>query len=218
MIRLASDRYSTVAIFLHWTMAALILGMIFGGWWMGDQLEAQLALPPEQRNLAVMQQTYQFFQIHKALGITLLTLTLFRIYWRLTHKAPALPQRMAGWEMRVAKGTHLLFYALMLLMPLAGWAYVSAGYSVTTQSYFSAATTWFGLFEIPHLPFVAGQGEGARKQIAENAMGAHGRMAWAMLVLAGLHVAAALKHHFVDRDDVLTRMAPILKPLTRTTK
>jgi cytochrome b561 len=217
MIRLASDRYTTVAIVLHWTMAALIIGMIFGGWWMSDQLAAQLALPAEQRNLPLMQQIYQFFQTHKAIGITILALTLFRIVWRLTHKAPALPQRMSGWERRVAKGTHILFYALMLLMPLAGWAYVSAGYSTSTNTYFSAATTWFGLFEIPHLPFVAGQGEVERKQIAENAMGAHGRMAWAMLILAGLHIAAALKHHLVDRDDVLTRMAPILKPLSRKT-
>jgi cytochrome b561 len=74
------------------------------------------------------------------------------------------------------------------------------------------------VFEIPHLPFVAGQDEPARKQIARNAMSAHGRMAWAMLVLALLHIGATLKHHFVDRDEVLARMAPILKPLTRMPK
>jgi cytochrome b561 len=218
MTQLKYDRYTSVAIALHWIMALLILGMIFGGWVMSSQLQAQLALPKDQRDGAQMQQIYQFFQIHKALGMTILALTVVRLAWRLTHKPPALPNRMPAWERRVAIGTHVLFYALMVLMPFAGWAYVSAGYSVSTGAFFSSATTWFGVFEIPHLPFVAGQDEPARKQIARNAMSAHGRMAWAMLVLALLHIGATLKHHFVDRDEVLARMAPILKPLTRMPK
>jgi cytochrome b561 len=203
------SRYSAVAIILHWLLAVLLIGMVFGGWYMGDAFEEAWNAQP--RNMAALGEVYPLFQIHKSLGFTILALSLIRLVWRLTHRPPPLPASVKPWERRVASATHFAFYVLMIGIPLMGWAYVSAGYSVATQNFFSVATSWFGFFEIPHLPFIASQDEEARKQIAENAMFAHGRMAWVVLILAALHIGAALKHQFIDRDDVLARMAPLFR-------
>lgn len=202
----SSTRYTTVAIFLHWTLAILVLGMIPVGWWMSDAV-----LDPALRSKAG-----QAFQLHKSVGFTILGLTIIRLIWRLTHKAPPLPQAMPAWEKSLAKLTHGLFYFLMLALPVTGWVYVSAGYSVTFERFFQVATTWFGLMEVPHLAPVAGQPEEARKAIGIAAITAHSKLAWGVIILGGLHVAAALKHHLFNRDDVLTRMIPFLKPLRKS--
>ena len=202
-----STRYTTVAIALHWALAVLVLGMIPVGWWMSDAV-----LDPAYRAKAG-----QAFQLHKSVGFTILGLTLVRLIWRLTHKTPPLPQAMPAWEKSVAKLTHWLFYFLMLALPVTGWLYVSAGYSVTFERFFPVATSWFGLFEVPHIAPIAGQDEATRKAIGVTAMNVHSKLAWGVIVLGGLHVAAALKHHFFNRDDVLTRMVPFLKPLRKST-
>jgi cytochrome b561 len=202
----SSTRYTSVAIFLHWTLAILVIGMIPVGWWMSDAV-----LDPALRSKAG-----QAFQLHKSVGFTILGLTILRLIWRLTHKAPPLPQAMPAWEKSVAKLTHWLFYFLMIALPVTGWVYVSAGYSVTFERFYQVATSWFGLLVIPDLTPIAGQPEEARKAIGETAMNVHSKLAWGVIVLGGLHVAAALKHHFFNRDDVLTRMVPFLKPLRKT--
>jgi cytochrome b561 len=201
----SSTRYTTVAVALHWAIAIAILAMIPFGWWMSDAV-----VDPATRS-----QAGAAFQLHKSVGLTILVLSLARLGWRLMHKAPPLPQAMPAWEKLTAKVTHWLFYFFMIAIPVTGWIYTSAGYSVTFERFFPVATSWFGLFEVPHIGLVASQSEEARKAIGIGSEFAHSKMAWGVLVLGGLHVAAALKHHLVDRDDVLTRMIPFLKPLRK---
>jgi cytochrome b561/polyisoprenoid-binding protein YceI len=203
----APNRYSTVAIALHWAVAVCILSMIPMGWWMTAAIEQ-----PGSQALA-----YRVFQIHKSIGFLILALTVVRIVWRLTHRPPALPGGMKRWEAFAANATHVAFYALMLALPLTGWLYVSAGWAVAQDRALEVATSWFGLFPIPHLPGVAELAAGARRALAFQAMGAHAAMAWGAVALVVLHVGAALKHQFVDRDGVLAHMVPFLKAGHETT-
>ena len=198
----ASTRYTSVAITLHWVLAILVFSMIPVGWWMGDAI-----LIKETRAQAL-----QIFPLHKATGMTILALTLVRLLWRLSHKTPPLPRLMPAWERFVAQLTHWLFYALLLVMPLSGWIYSSAGYSEAFHTFINVPVTWFGLFTIPEFPGVSAQPDDARKAIGLTAVNIHSKLAWVMIALAGLHVAAALKHHLVNKDDVLSRMAPFLNP------
>jgi cytochrome b561 len=202
----SSTRYTTVAIALHWAIAFAIFAMIPVGWWMSDAV-----LDPATRGLAG-----EVFQLHKSVGLTILALSLVRLLWRLMHKAPPLPQAMPAWEKALAKATHWLFYFAMIALPVSGWVYTSAGYSISFERFFQVATVWFGLFEVPHIGPIASQSEEARKAIAVNSEFVHSKLAWVVIVLGGLHVAAALKHHLMDRDDVLTRMLPFLKPLRKS--
>ena len=175
-----TDRYTRVAIALHWLIAALILFNL----WLG------LAHDSLPRDWKVM-------PVHKAVGITVLALTLVRIGWRIAHPAPPLPDTVPRWERLAAHANHFGFYALMLLIPLTGWAMVSG----TDKR---RPLDWFGVFDIPYLP-------------VSNAVGGVGHelhevLGWLMIALIVLHVAAALKHHFVSRDAVLTRMLPFVRP------
>ncbi|MDO9607355.1 MAG: cytochrome b/b6 domain-containing protein [Brevundimonas sp.] len=198
---MAARRYSAVAIALHWGIAVCILSMIPMGLWMTAAIEQ-----PESQALA-----YRVFQIHKSIGFLILALTVVRIVWRLTHRPPALPGGMKRWEAFAANTTHVAFYALMLALPLTGWLYVSAGWAVAQDRALEVATSWFGLFPIPHLPGVGELAASVKRTLAFQAVGAHAAMAWGAVVLIALHVGAALKHQFVDRDGVLAHMVPFLK-------
>ena len=176
MTRRRPSRYSAVAITLHWLIAIAILSMIPMGWWMSDAI-----VEPDSQALA-----YRVFQIHKSIGFLILALTALRIVWRLTHPVPALPGAMKGWEQFAARATHAAFYALMLGLPLTGWAYVSTGWAVVTDTPLAVATSWFGLFTIPHLPFIEHASEAARRTTAWMAMGAHSKLAWGAIILVAL--------------------------------
>ncbi|NWH09279.1 MAG: cytochrome b [Alphaproteobacteria bacterium] len=189
MMSRETQRYTSVAIFLHWLIALFILGQIAGGLYVSDMpsgAEGRFAL----------------FQLHKSFGLTILGLTLLRILWRLVNPVPPLPEAMAMWEKILARLTHLAFYALMLAMPLSGWALVSSA-SRAVPTYF------FGLFEVPHLPGLKGLEN--QREVAGQISEMHELLAFLTLGLLLLHIAAALKHHYFDRDDVLTRMLPFLK-------
>ncbi|PZU15012.1 MAG: cytochrome B [Sphingobium sp.] len=129
--------------------------------------------------------------VHKSIGLTVLALAIVRLLWRATHRAPDLPAHMSGWETAVAKGTHALFYGFMIVVPLSGWIMVSAG---------TRPLNWFFLFDVPKLPVAKGDAIVGLSGEGHEVMG----IAWA--VLLALHVAAALRHHFVLKDDVLRRM------------
>ncbi|WP_027487724.1 cytochrome b/b6 domain-containing protein [Allorhizobium undicola] len=191
-----ATRYSLVAIALHWTIALLIVSMIPMGWWMVRAISR-----PESQQLA-----YQLFQLHKSIGFAILALTLLRILWRLTHRPPPMPDGMKPWERFLAHATHMAFYAFMLALPLTGWLYVSSGWAIATDKPLEVATSWFGLFTIPHLPGLEGN-----RAVAFGAMGAHAWMAYGGTVLICLHAGAALKHHFIERDGVLAQMLPLLR-------
>jgi cytochrome b561 len=173
-------RYSAGAIAFHWIIAVLVaLNYAFA--WIAEDL------PKEQAG--------QLMGNHKAVGITVLLLTVARILWRLTHRPPAFLTSLQPWEAMLARVTHGLFYVLMIAIPLAGWLMHSA-YSG------GAPVNAFGLFSYPGLPLAAD------KAGAHTAGEVHEVLATAMLFLAGLHVLGALKHQFLDRDGSLARMLP----------
>ena len=192
MTAAASNRYSSVAIALHWLIALMVIGQLAGGFYMHK-------LPNEEADLK-----FQLYQLHKSFGITILLLTMARLFWRLTHKAPALPEKMPGWEKFLARGAHLGFYVLLIALPLVGWAVVSSSpFADSVQTYL------FGIVHWPHLPFFEGVAD--RKSLSHDIAEIHEYLAFAMIGLIGLHVAAAMKHQFVDRDAVLSHMAPFLR-------
>ena len=197
------ERYSAVAIVLHWAIAAAILFMIPLGFWMSDQIAAG---NPSGG-------VYNAFQLHKSVGLTVLFLSLARLGWRLFNPPPALPPHMPPWERFAAKATHWAFYILMIGLPLSGWVFVSAGWSLHENASLAVPTRYFGLFQVPALFGLTQAGEAVRAGVAQAAMNAHALMAWGALLLVALHVGAALKHHLFDKDNVLTHMIPGLRAL-----
>lgn len=128
---------------------------------------------------------------HKSFGITILALVVLRLVWRLLNDPPALPP-MSRWQRVAAQFSHWGMYVLLLVMPLSGWMMSSsANYPVS----------WFGLFQLPDLV-------GPSKPLNGLMHDLHETFAGLLLVLVGIHVAAALKHHFWDRDGLLWRMLP----------
>ena len=141
---------------------------------------------------------FKIYQWHKSFGIVVLLLSLFRLIWRLTRKAPGLPEGMKTWERAAAKLTHIGFYALMIGVPLIGWAMVSA-------STLPVENQIFYLIPLPDMPGVS-----ASKAAEARLKTLHEIGAKLILLLFVLHVGAALKHHFVEKDDVMRRMLPRL--------
>jgi cytochrome b561 len=177
-----SGRYTGIAIALHWVLAVAILTAFGVGLYMAD-------LPLSPTKLKLM-------NWHKWAGVTILALSALRLLWRLTHRPPALPARvqqaMPGWQTLAYHATHYLMYLLFFVVPLVGWAYSSAhGYPIV----------WFGVLPLPDFVPVD-------KALAEAIKPWHEISAFALIGLVGLHVAAALKHHFIDRDGLLLRMRP----------
>ncbi len=181
------ENYTKVAIALHWIIGVAIIIMLVMGMVMED-------VPDDYKFLA--------YQTHKSVGLTILLLSFVRLFWRLSHRAPPLPATMAGWEITVSKITHVAFYVLMIGLPLSGWALVSA-------SPRNIPTMWFGLFEWPKLPVLA---DVVDKEAVSDGFGeVHEVLANITIALLALHVGAALKHHFIAKDDILARMIPFLK-------
>ena len=174
------ERYSTVAIVLHWVLALSIATVFFVGEYMAD-----LPFSPTRLKL---------YNWHKWAGISILTLSVLRLLWRLTHRPPALPKAMLlsmpQWQQWAHHATHYGLYLLFFGVPLLGWAYSSAaGFPIVV----------FGVIPLPDL--VA-----ANKELAELIKPLHGLAAWALCGLVVLHLAAALKHQFINRDGLLQRM------------
>ena len=132
---------------------------------------------------------------HESLGFCILLLTLARLAWRLGHASPPLPGGLRPWEAFAAVAVHRLFYVCLLLQPLIGWSLYSLS---------PVPRVFFGLFPIPKLPLGGLAGAGGREMLA----GAHGAVAALIALLFFLHAGAAMKHHFMLRDNVLLRMAP----------
>lgn len=178
----STSRYSATAIWLHWLLAVAIVSA-FG---VGLYVEG-LPFSPQKLKL---------INWHKWAGVTILALSALRLLWRLTHRPPALPAKvslgMPGWQVSAYHATHHLMYALFFIVPLAGWAYSSAkGFPIV----------WFGVLPLPDLV-------GKDEALAQILKGVHALAAFALMGLVTLHVAAALKHHLIDRDGLLERMRP----------
>lgn len=174
-------RYNPVSIILHWVLAIALVALFIFGVYMAD-----LPFSPTRLKL---------YNWHKWAGMTILALSAVRLLWRLSHPAPALPDAMVrampDWQLKAHHATHVALYALFFVVPLVGWAYTSAaGFPVVL----------YGQFPIPDLL-------GADKELAALIKPWHQISAYALAALVVLHVAAAVKHQWIDRDGLLKRMA-----------
>lgn len=177
-----STRYGLTAIALHWLLAAALVGIFVVGLYM--------------TNLPFSVQRLKLYNWHKWAGVTILALSVLRLVWRITHRPPALPAAMASamprWQHLAHHGTHHLMYALFFIVPLVGWAYSSAaGFPIV----------WFGVLPLPSFMPVS-------PELAAAIKPWHQITAYALAALVVLHVAAVIKHQFIDRDGLIGRMLP----------
>ncbi len=182
----AADRYTPVAVALHWLMALGILALAVIGLTM-----TRPSMPP-----GLM---FKLYQLHKSIGITVLLVAFLRLAWRLAHQPPALPKTMPKIEQRASSAAHAVLYAFLFGLPITGWALVSA-------SVFNIPTVLYGVVPWPHLPVLSTLADKAPVEAVLKRVHDYG--AWALLALIALHAAAALRHHLILRDDVLLRMMP----------
>lgn len=173
-------RYNSVAIGLHWLVFALILA----NWLLGSYM-VDLSLSPQK---------LKYFSWHKWIGVTVFFIAVFRASWRLTHPVPPLPASMPLWQQMAAGASHLLLYLLILLIPAIGWLYSSAS---------GVPTVYLGWIQLPDLIQ-------KDRYLAELLKIAHITLNNALFVIVLIHVTAALKHHFIDRDGILVQMLPFL--------
>jgi cytochrome b561 len=184
-LRNTTRAYGAISVGLHWVIAIAILYQI----WIGYSM--------------VLNKDAAAFQVHKSLGLTILALSILRLSWRFVDRPPPLPERMPRWQRVAARISHWTFYFLMIVIPLTGWLYISSfppNPRITTE--------FWGLFDVPLLTRLSELP--GREAIGHFLEGAHGLMAFGMLLLLNLHVGAALKHHFWNRDRVLHGMLPIV--------
>ena len=171
-------RYSIGAMIFHWLIAVLVIV----NWRIAESAEHLSG--PEKGAV---------FANHKALGMLILVLTLGRLAWRFTHPLPSLPNNYAPWERTLARATHVIFYVLLVGLPLGGWL---------ASSLALRPVDFFGIFTIPMLPV------GENKDLAGTIFDAHKTAGTIMIYLIGLHILGALKHTFIDKDLGIFRMLP----------
>lgn len=170
--------YHPIAKALHWVMALAIFGLLALGFVMSD-----MPLSPEK---------LQYFSWHKWAGISIFLLVWVRLAWRLLNPPPAYASSMPRLLQMLAHAGHFALYALMIVIPLSGWLMSSAK---------GVQTVWFGVLPIPDLL-------SRDKELGHLLEEIHSLLNWGLVALILGHVGAALKHHFIDRDDILTRMLP----------
>jgi cytochrome b561 len=180
-IRNTTARWGAVSQLLHWLIVVLII--------------TQVILANIAEDLPVGVKKLAMFARHKSVGITILCLAVFRLVWRWSNPKPPLPITLKPYERILADCTHVILYLLLFAMPLTGWMMTSArGFPVS----------WFGIFQLPD--FVP-----KNKPLYEAMKETHDLLALVLYATVFLHTAAALKHHFVAKDDVLARMLPFIK-------
>lgn len=187
-VRSTATHYGSVAMFLHWTIALLVIANICLGLYFPD-------LPRSDPNL------FKLAQIHKSIGLTVLVLSLARVLWRLVNPVPPLPADMNGGLKFLARATQFLLYFLIVAIPLSGWIMVSASRT-------GLPTPYFYLFDWPNLPFFDALDLAGKRSAHEQWETVHGLLAWSAIVLVPLHIAGALYHQFIRRDRVLKQMLP----------
>jgi cytochrome b561 len=187
-VNVSQNRYSRVAVVLHWLVAILMIGNVV----LGRLFDA---LPEDKVRLAI--------DTHKSIGITVLGLALLRLLWRAGHRPPDWPAGgIKPWEARLSHLAHGLLYLLMIGLPLSGWMHDSAWRAAAEHP-----MRIFGLFEWPRIGWIM-QLEPIYKEHLHDLFGeVHESLAIGLYVLLGLHVAGALKHEWVDRQPTLERMS-----------
>jgi cytochrome b561 len=193
----ASTKYTKTAIVLHWLIGFGIIFMFLLGWYMeGLPKEAPKAMSFDLFDLGIY--TWQlseetsprsfYFNLHKSIGITILALIVFRIFWRITHPAPALIKTMKAWEKKLANATHHALYLIMVLLPVSGVVMaLSSKYGIK----------WFGI------PLAEGFGN---ETVRDFFKVTHQNIGILLVALFALHVLGVLKHTFVNKDGTLKRM------------
>ena len=184
-------RYNAVAMSLHWLIAALLIANIVLAWYFNTLPRAAQIAP---------------IQLHKSFGITILVLSLARLAWRIISPPPPLPAAVVGWERWAAGTVYVLFYVVMIGMPLSGWATVSASKFIHVFPIrLYGAIPWPAIGPLTTLPPTQMH---AAHAVAWTTHQWLAKLAYALIVL---HVAAALRHQFIRRDQVAARMIPFLK-------
>ena len=160
-------------------------------WLLALMIVASFGVGSYMVDLPLSPSRLKLYNWHKWAGVTILALSALRLLWRLAHAPPVEPP-MPAWQARASRAVHGLLYALFFAVPLLGWAYSSAaGFPVV----------WFGVLPLPDFAPVD-------KALAAAIKPWHGRAAWLMALLVLVHLGAALKHQFVDRDRLIGRMGP----------
>jgi cytochrome b561 len=175
------DRYTAIAIALHWLIAGLILISVGLGLYM-----VGLKLSPMKLRL---------YSWHKWVGVTIFLLIVARLIWRAAN-APPPPIASPRWQQVAAVVNHWLLYVLLVCIPISGWLMSSA---------YGIQVVYFGVLPLPDLV-------GKNKELGDTLKALHETLAFTMLALVALHAVAALKHHLLDRDEVLHRMLPLVRP------
>lgn len=174
----STAKYTGPAIALHWLIGLMILIAFGVGFYMTG-----LKFSPEKLKL---------YNWHKWAGVTIFALVAIRCLWRLTHKPPPLPDSMPAMQKFAAHFGHALLYFFMIAIPLTGWLMSSAkGFQ----------TVWFGVLPLPDLLEKS-------EDLGKTLEFVHRWLNYTMIATVAGHAAAALKHHFIDRDDILRRMLP----------
>ena len=174
--RNSPETWGAVARGLHWLIAALILAQFVIG-----SIAEEMKLTPAK---------FDLFVWHKSIGVTVLLLALLRLAWRLGNAPPTPPAGMPQWERRLASAGHAVLYALIFAVPVSGW-WVSDASRVPFKAFFA----------VPMPDFIA-----TDRGLQESAAEVHEALTLALLVVVIVHIAAAFRHHFLLRDDVLRRM------------
>jgi len=173
--------YTAVAKLLHWLTALLVLGMLGVGLWM-------VGLPISLTKLYV-------YAWHKWIGLTVLMLTVLRLLWRTRSPPPPLPATVTAWERKLAPWGHGALLVLLLAMPVSGWLMSSAG---------GVSVVWFGVLPLPDLV--------PRDSLTFDMLRTvHHWLAWTLVAVLVLHVAAVVHHDLFRRDGIFRRMSPFTR-------
>ncbi|MGB7816621.1 MAG: cytochrome b [Methylotenera sp.] len=194
----STSRYTKTAIILHWLIALGVFVMFALGWYMSElPKEAPKLMSLDLFDLGVY--TWQFteettarafyFNLHKSIGVTLFALILVRVFWRITHRPPAMLPSLKAWEKKLATGAHHLLYLLMVALPVSG---------IIMATYSKYGIKWFGMDLIQGLD---------NKDMRELFKEVHEVIGVIILLVIILHIAGALKHQFIDKDETSKRMS-----------
>ena len=176
------EKFSPVAIFLHWAIAGCIVLSVAFGLISGYADTAEV--------------TRATLEIHQSLGVTIFLLALVRVGWRMTHAAPKLPDAMPRSQKIAAAITHGTLYLILFVMPVTGYVGLAAR---------GRPITIFGLFDLPNVV-------GRSLKTSAAYQNVHDNLQYVLYALLLLHVGAALYHQFVVKDGMLARMWPTNKP------
>ena len=178
-LRNSSLRYGAVAQAFHWGVVALIIAQFTLAFLADD-------LPLGMHKLVLLAR-------HKSVGMTIMGLAALRLLWRWSNPVPALPPQTSTWQRWAAHTAHGLLYLLLFVVPLVGWLMSSAkNYTVS----------WFNLVTLPNLV-------GPNEELFNTFRSVHKTLAFTLLAIAVVHALAALKHEFIDKDNVLRHMLPL---------